>query len=747
MIKTEMTMKHIDKLISGTIGVMLLASCADNSRLEYAPDKPGTLSQWEYLNEYDVLKSYIDRAANPAFKFGGGVSLSEFNKTGVVYSLAASNFDEVVAGYEMKHGPVVQADGSMNFGNVEAFVNNAKKAGLGVYGHTLCWHANQNAAYLNSLLAPTVIPGTGGPTWDVVTSADFETDDASNYQHNQNAEVSFTASGQGAGGTGRALKITNATVRTNDWDCQFFVAFSPAMAEVGDMYELSMDVRSDAPATFGTQAHTVPYSYKHWDFFGSISSTAQWSKFTKQITVTNDILGTGAIAFNLGLTATNYYFDNITLKKYNPAGGGGPSLDPSVITASDFENGAAGWTGWGNSSTRELSADGQGYGGKGFAYTLTNPSATNYWSAQAAYDLSPALEPESAYRLNFKVRANASGTIRAELQSTSDYSSDSFGTFAISSEWKEYTLETVVTKNDRNRFVISYGDFAGTVFIDDITLRRVNPDDGGEQIIEKTPEEKREIITAELERWISGMLAVTKDYVKAWDVVNEPMSDWPDPSQLKTGIGKTDMADDEFYWQDYLGKEYARKAIEFARRHGGDDMALFINDYGLESTSQAKCRGLIAYVEYLESDGVTKVDGIGTQMHVTLRHNAEEQAAQEKAIDEMFEALAATGKLVKVSELDMGIQGEDGKNIKTEDATFEQLKKQADFYEFIVKAYFEHVPANQRYGITQWAITDSPAASHWRAGEPIGLWNLNYSRKPAYGGFANGLAGRTVIQP
>ena len=50
------------------------------------------------------------------------------------------------------------------------------------------------------------------------------------------------------------------------------------------------------------------------------------------------------------------------------------------------------------------------------------------------------------------------------------------------------------------------------------------------------------------------------------------------------------------------------------------------------------------------------------------------------------------------------------------------------------------VPANQQYGICQWCLTDAPADSGWRKGQPVGLWDLNYQRKPAYGGFADGLA-------
>jgi hypothetical protein len=49
------------------------------------------------------------------------------------------------------------------------------------------------------------------------------------------------------------------------------------------------------------------------------------------------------------------------------------------------------------------------------------------------------------------------------------------------------------------------------------------------------------------------------------------------------------------------------------------------------------------------------------------------------------------------------------------------------------------VPAAQQWGICQWAATDSPANSGWRPNSPLGLWDLNYNRKHAYAGFADGL--------
>src|SRR6188768_4097830 len=192
-----MNMIRFKKLWISAMAVSVLASCADDSKLLFPVNKPGSLAQLEYLKDYDVLKSYVDRSTNPDLKLGAGVSVSDFTKKGANYSMIVSNFDEVVAGWEMKHGAVVQNDGSLNFANVTNLIATAKAADIAIYGHTLCWHANQNAEYLNKTIAPT--PGTGGPTWDVVTSANFETDDESNFTSNAEAVRSFSS--PGANGT------------------------------------------------------------------------------------------------------------------------------------------------------------------------------------------------------------------------------------------------------------------------------------------------------------------------------------------------------------------------------------------------------------------------------------------------------------------------------------------------------------------------------------------------------------------
>ena len=543
--------------------VIIFASCSQYESLNYNVDKPESVAKQEQIDAYPALKSFINKSTHPNFKLGTALSLNDYNNKGVMYRLANKNFDEIALGYDMKHAAVVQSNGKLLLDNVSKLYKNAKDAGVSVYGHTLCWHANQNANYLRSVIAPDVLSQTG-PGWDNVTSANFENDVNTNFQTSATAVSSYTSSGEGANGTGRALKVTNTQVRANDWECQFFLRFSPATVE-GQKFTLKMDVRSDAPASYATQAHTSPGAYKHWDFFGTISTTPTWSTYTKEITVTANMAACGAIAFNLGKTATNFYFDNITLTRFNPTG-------------------------------------------------------------------------------------------------------------------------SIQTK-------------------------------------EKSPEVKKDLITKSLDSWMSGMVGTSKEFVKAWDVVNEPMDDGK-PYELKTGVGRT-LKGDEFYWQDVLGKDYAVQAFQLARKYGNANDILFINDYNLEFNLD-KCKGLIEYVKYIESKGA-KVDGIGTQMHIDIN-------SDKVKIAEMFKLLAATGKLIKISEMDIGLGG-----IKTADATPVQYQTQAEMYKFVIDKYFELVPAAQRYGITIWSPLDSPANSNWRAGEPVGIWNQSFVRKLAYSYVAESL--------
>ena len=189
--------------------------------------------------------------------------------------------------------------------------------------------------------------------------------------------------------------------------------------------------------------------------------------------------------------------------------------------------------------------------------------------------------------------------------------------------------------------------------------------------------------------------------------------------------------------------DYVRQACRLARKYGPEDIVLFINDYNLESDwdGNKKLKSLINWIKKWESDGVTKIDGIGTQMHISYYENSGTRNSKKNAITNMFRLMAETGKYVRVSEMDMGYVDASGKDVPTANMTETQHKNMADFYEWIIKEFFRLVPPAQQWGICQWCPTDSPANSGWRANTPVGIWDINYYRKHVYAGFVRGLGG------
>jgi hypothetical protein len=115
-------MKKINKTIVILLSLgTVWSSCSKYQPLEYAVEKPEKVLAQEDINAYDPLKSYLDKQANPGFKLGVALNMNDYFNKGVLYRLANRNFEEMVMGYEMKHGSIVQADGSLNLARRAAY--------------------------------------------------------------------------------------------------------------------------------------------------------------------------------------------------------------------------------------------------------------------------------------------------------------------------------------------------------------------------------------------------------------------------------------------------------------------------------------------------------------------------------------------------------------------------------------------------------------------------------------------------
>lgn len=757
-----MIMKNSINKYFGLALLFISASCADDKFVDFKTEKPESIAQYEYLNAYDALKTYIDRSTHPNFKLGVGGAANDFLKGEMVRSVAVANFDEVVAGNAMKYASIVADDGSMDFGTVTKFVEAAKTSGLTVYGHTLCWHSQQNNKWLNSLIANKPKP----------------------------VDPSFV---------NRVLHIVAGEPKDNVWDWEIYYDLDNVL-EIGKQYTLTLRIKGSNPGAFSFWPGMKDGSNTHYGF-PECTSGEGWIDNTIVFTPTSSI---DRLRFCFGKLGGDLYFDDVVLKA--------DGSEANLLVNSSFDEddishwttvswmglsygveelGESGSTVWFESIITNGDAEGEDVScfyatedGKGGPYaapigeigtgadgvgrafivkSADNPAEDH--STQFFVKANTVLKEGDICKLSFKYKADkAAGSDSQTHKKPGEYIFYDAGVSVnFTTQWqkfeKEFTVtEQMVTNEGVQPFQTIAWNLAkfkeaNTYYFDDIEFGIQKKAEG----IPLTPEEKKEVLTNELERWIKGMMEACGGSVTAWDVVNEPISGGGDDGNGNYALQSATNPDDNgvggqnFYWQDFLGDDYVRIPIKFARKYfaenGGNsgDLKLFINDYNLESwwDNNKKVKSLINWIKRWESDGETKIDGIGTQMHVSYILNEADQKKQEESIVNMFELLAASGKLIKITELDMGIvEKAFGEGIKTELVTFEQYQKMSDFYKFIIQKYFEIIPVAQQYGITQWAATDSPADSGWRKGQPIGLWDLNYNRKHTYAGFADGLAGK-----
>ena len=730
-----MKLKNIN-LGLGLMALLALSSCADDKFSEYRTDMTKNLKDYQYLNNYEPLKKYVEdmKAAgkcNPDFKLGIALEAAEFNKQALVYCLAGSNFNEMTAGNAMKMASCVKDDGSMDFSLVKEFVKNAQDADMTIYGHTLAWHSQAANKYLNGLIKGKELPPAEKNPGLIITAGD---------------------------------------PKANPWDYEIYYDLDEPL-KAGKTYEISLNVR-------GTNSGTIDFWPGKKD--GSATQYGAGSFTVAESAIDNSFSFTpnadiDRMRFCFGKIGGTLYFDNFVLKE--------KGSDHNIVVNSTFdENDISHWTkvDWvpisykiGNVagagavdipvSVGHLTFDdGQNLGGwgmdnapkieNGVCEVGNNAAKENPWNSQVNYEPGFAFENGTTYHLKMKIKGSVAGEFGAGFQNPEGYKGcGDFPAIKVTTDWKDVDVATKCNGDNALRLLLNIGKYAGTLYIDDFEVYYTK----SSNTIELTDEEKKNILTTALGTWIDGMMEATDGYVTSWDVVNEALSGADNDGDGKFDLqsakrGNVSAADakNNFYWQDYLGDiEYVRTAVAAARKsfaaHNGDPkkLKLFINDYNLESDwdDNGKLRSLKKWIKDWEADGVTVIDGIASQMHISCYANHDKQESVKNHIVKMLELMAESGKLCKISELDMGYVDAAGNSVTYDQMTEEQHKEMRDLYTFVLQQYFKIIPPAQQYGITQWCATDSPKDSGWRPGLATGLWDLNYLRKHTYAGFAVGL--------
>jgi len=702
----------------------------------YTTGNPSNEASYGYLKAYKPLKQYIDYAKYPNFKLGLAIGGNDYLNNNTVKAVVNGYFTEAVTGNEMKMSSCVNNSGVMNFGTVTNFVNAASAAGVNIYGHTLAWHAQQPTGYLNGLikdLPPLPIEGSDTTVWVSMKAKDFTQDKTIGWTSDKTTygySTSFVADG---------LQV-HTTKKVNSWEVQYIV-MDNIPTEKGVTYKMTITVKGSAAGNIHS---------KLGDWSGGAGAEIPFTTAWKEVVINyKSTLNNSFLLFQHGDFVGDIWIKNI---KFEKAVAGKKSTSNFIVMNATAKNAEVWdnqfWIKLGNfnkGDTYEFSAQVRA-DNAAKASTQTHSAPGSYVNWQGMGDVNFTTEWKTVTKSG--AFADAGQSIAFNLSEYTGANKYYFDNVSFKVNGVERVKNGTFDGSDVSSF--AWKRYGGSVTNPTITI-----DSNYVQLPQSRPlpaEIKHDTLVYAMSRWINGMMNACAGKVKAWDVVNEAISGGDSNGDGVYDLQHYNGNDGDFFWQDHMGDlEYVRQAVRLARLHyassmaskGGDDgkLKLFVNDYNLESDwdGNGKLKSLIKWIQRWEADGVTKIDGIGSQMHISCYMNESTQTSKKNAIENSFRLMAASGKLVRISELDMGMVDASGKDVPTANMTEAMHQRMADLYEWIFKKYFEIIPAAQQWGICQWCATDSPTNSGWRANTPVGLWTLDWYRKHTYAGFARGL--------
>ncbi len=752
-------MKYTNKWLLALLPAAMLTSCADDVFEPYNVEMPASLAETQYLKDYNVLKEY---AGN--LNIGAVVDAGKYAGKSAVYGLAVSNFNEVSGGLSTMHVNMVRDNGSANTLNFLDMVSAAKAIQQPVFGSALLSNSDQNAKYLNSILQDKVDPNFVPQKQEITKHDDT-----------------------------KCVMTETTDKKEQNWDNQFWFVFKDTPAKSGDTWEYSMDVRANIETAIETQVHGDPDQsdrYIHWQGFGNLPFTTEWTTITGKGTF--DDGGTGrdimSVALNLSMCdkANSYYFKNVSIK---------------INGVEAIKNGKLESPEDGSSFTSVKY--GEAYGPAkivdGFDYTVFDYAPTEVeikynkpclvihsqdkvadpWDSQfwLSFTDNP-IKLGDTWECTMKIRADKAAKTTTQVHTDPSQPGNTYlywgaiGDVNFTTEWTEFhqtgtfaemygspeggtsiafNLNELDKANNyyfasisfkiNGKEVVKNVDFKGSdnsnfwakeAPSQDRVLCTIQPN--ASWIITKstpgiplTDEEKHDTINYALKSYIQSMMNASQGYVKNWDVLANVIGD----------DGAINAADggNNFNWSEFLGEEdFARLAVKYAREYfaaaGGNasDLKLFINESGLDN--ETKLNGLKSWIAKWEADGTTKFDGISAVIKTSYSEDAATQTANEESVVKQLNALKEIGLPVRIAGIEMDYLDATGAAVKTASMTVEQGKKMGAFYAFIAKKYKEIIPNG--YGLFISNITNN-------GDTPNGLWNENYSRNHQYGAFADGL--------
>lgn len=300
-------------------------------------------------------------------------------------------------------------------------------------------------------------------------------------------------------------------------------------------------------------------------------------------------------------------------------------------------------------------------------------------------------------------------------------------------KWTKVVVEAQSAPDATEGYLRIENEKKGVMYIQKVEIGYM-PDNHRPQ----TEEEVNDTIHHAIKAWCDGLMKINKGRITSFDLIDEAL----DTKTLESGLYDLKHSTDKIFWQDIFGSEnYApvvsKAASEAFVKYEGDpsELLFFISESGLEETK--KIESLNYWIGVWEGNGA-KIDGINAKVNLFYSEDPATQADNEASLNTLLDNLAATGKLIRLSNFDIKYKDAGGNNVAAKDITAEQRQKLADYYAKVIRSYMSKIPNEKQAGICKGNMVDT--------NDPVGLWAVDskskdWVRTATYKAFCDALSG------
>ena len=346
------------------------------------------------------------------------------------------------------------------------------------------------------------------------------------------------------------------------------------------------------------------------------------------------------------------------------------------------------------------------------------------------------VDPSAKYTTTFWVRADKDATFTVNFSGNVIPGAGKDGKWTFKAgKWTKIVVEAQSAPEVSKGYLTIENTRSGVIYVQKAQVGYY-PDNHRQQ----TAKEISDTINYAINTWCDGFMEINKGRINAFDLIDEPIDV---KSQLENGMFDLKHSTEKIFWQDILGSEnYApvvsKAASEAYQRYEGkpEELRFFISETGLEDAK--KLESLNYWIKIWDAKGA-KIDGINAKLNLVYSEDATVQAANEASLNTLLSNLAATGKLIRLSNFDIKYQDATGANVTVDKISAVQRQKLADYYGYVIKCYMAKIPKDKQAGMCKSNLVDTTS-------DPVGLWSYDskkdWVRNATYKAFCDALSGK-----